>query len=119
MKKTVVIGFVGTQLDSGTNSSRWERWRPTVSLTQHESLIIHRMVLLHDQKHQVLVGLLKSDIAAVSPETEVVPVAMNIADPWDFGQVYAALYDFAGQYPFDAEQEEYWIHITTGTHVAQ
>ncbi len=44
---------------------------------------------------------------------------MSIADPWDFGQVYAALFDFAEQYPFDTEREDYWIHITTGTHVAQ
>jgi transcriptional regulatory protein RtcR len=55
----------------------------------------------------------------VSPETQVSPVEINIADPWDFGQVYAALFDFAAQYPFDTEREDYWIHITTGTHVAQ
>jgi transcriptional regulatory protein RtcR len=46
-------------------------------------------------------------------------VEMSIANPWDFGQVYAALFDFAEQYPFDIEHEEYWIHITTGTHVVQ
>jgi transcriptional regulatory protein RtcR len=44
---------------------------------------------------------------------------MNIRDPWDFEQVYAALHDFARGYRFDTEAEDYLIHITTGTHVAQ
>jgi transcriptional regulatory protein RtcR len=61
----------------------------------------------------------QADIGAVSPETTVVPRLLDIADPWDFEQVYAALLDFARDYPFDLDAEEYWIHITTGTHVAQ
>jgi transcriptional regulatory protein RtcR len=119
MKKIVVIGFVGTQLDAGSNTLRWQKWRPTLSLAQHEDVIIHRMVLLHDRKYQALTKQLQEDIAAVSPETLVDPVIIAIADPWDFGDVYAALFDFAERYPFDTEREEYWIHITTGTHVAQ
>ena len=119
MKRKVVIGFVGTQLDAGTKVSRWEKWRPTVSLTQHEDLLIHRIVLLHDRRHQTLVTRLQEDIASVSPETEVTPIEFSIKDPWDFGEVYGSLYDFAKHYPFDTEREEYWIHITTGTHVVQ
>jgi len=119
MKKKVVIGFVGTQLDAGSAVSRWERWRPTLAITQHEDLLIHRLVLFYDRRHLSLVKLLKEDIAAVSPETQVEAIECVIRDPWDFGDVYAALFDFAGRYAFDTEQEDYWIHITTGTHVAQ
>ena len=36
-----------------------------------------------------------------------------------FRTVYAALHDFARSYPFNVEEEDYLIHITTGTHVAQ
>src|SRR6202008_3647103 len=42
-----------------------------------------------------------------------------IDDPWDFEDVYSNLFDFARSYPFDPDKEEYWIHITTGTHVVQ
>lgn len=119
MKRKVVIGFVGTQLDAGKSVSRWEKWRPTVSLTQHEELLVHRMVLLHDYKYQSLAVQLKEDISSVSPETEITLTEINIGNPWDFGEVYAALFDFAQRYPFDTENEEYWIHITTGTHVVQ
>jgi transcriptional regulatory protein RtcR len=38
---------------------------------------------------------------------------------WDFGEVYGALYDWVRGYPFDSDREQYWAHITTGTHVAQ
>ncbi|MFL6658109.1 MAG: RNA repair transcriptional activator RtcR family protein, partial [Massilia sp.] len=38
-KRTVVIGFIGTQLDSGKGSGRWEKWRPTVALAQYEDVV--------------------------------------------------------------------------------
>lgn len=118
-KKTVVIGFIGTQLDSGKGSGRWEKWRPTVALTQYEDVVIDRFELLYSGRFDELVTRVAADIATVSPETTVVPRALPISDPWDFGDVYGNLFDFARSYPFDPEKEEYWIHITTGTHVVQ
>ncbi len=118
-KKTVVIGFLGSQLDAGQGAGRWEKWRPTVSLVQHEDTLVHRLELLHVPKHAALAQALQRDIGSISPDTEVRLVPMEIADPWDFGEVYGALYDWVRRYPFDAEREQYWAHITTGTHVAQ
>jgi transcriptional regulatory protein RtcR len=118
-KKIVVIGFIGTQLDSGKGSARWEKWRPTVALTQHEDVVVDRFELLYNGERETLVEQLTLDIGAVSPETQVVPRKVDMVDPWDFEQVYSALFDFAGDYPFDPEHEEYWVHITTGTHVVQ
>jgi len=118
-KKTVVIGFVGTQLDSGRGSARWEKWRPTVALTQHEDVVVDRIELLFNGNMHALVEQVGQDIGAVSPETTVISHNIEIDDPWDFEQVYGALFDFAKSYPFDPENEEYWVHITTGTHVVQ
>ncbi|MEY4563764.1 MAG: hypothetical protein RLZZ618_3041 [Pseudomonadota bacterium] len=118
-KKNVVIGFLGTQLDGGLGAGRWEKWRPTISLVQHPDTVIHRLELLHPTQHTALAAVVKADIASVSPETEVQLIPMDIADPWDFGVVYAALYDWARSYRFDPAREHYWAHITTGTHVAQ
>ncbi|MCU0927470.1 MAG: RNA repair transcriptional activator RtcR, partial [Hydrogenophaga sp.] len=118
-KKIVVVGFLGSQLDAGHGAGRWERWRPTVSLVQHQDTLVHRLELLHVPKHEALAKAVQRDIAAVSPETEVRLVSMDIADPWDFGEVYGALYDWVRRYPFDSDREQYWAHITTGTHVAQ
>ena len=118
-KKIVVIGFVGTQLDSGKGSARWEKWRPSVALTQHEDMVIDRFELLCNRGYEGLVRQVIEDMGAVSPETQVVSHTLALDDPWDFEQVYSALFDFARDYPFDPEREEYWVHITTGTHVVQ
>lgn len=118
-KRTVVIGFLGTQLDSGQGAGRWEKWRPTVSLVQHQDTQVDRLELLYTPRHAPLAAQLREDIAGVSPQTEVRLVEMDLADPWDFGEMYARLYDWVRGYPFDPERERYWAHITTGTHVAQ
>jgi transcriptional regulatory protein RtcR len=118
-QKTVVIGFLGTQLDSGRGAGRWEKWRPTVSLVQHEDMVVDRLELLYTRQHEALALLLKQDMETVSPDTEVRLVPLVMADPWDFGEVYGALYDWVQQYPFQPDKERYWTHITTGTHVAQ
>ncbi|HEX5687604.1 MAG TPA: RNA repair transcriptional activator RtcR [Ideonella sp.] len=118
-KKTVVIGFLGTQLDGGQGAGRWEKWRPTVSLAQHDDLLVHRLELIYTPQHRALAERVALDITMASPDTEVKPIEMEIADPWDFGEVYAALYDWARSYRFNPDREQYWAHITTGTHVAQ
>ncbi len=118
-KNTVVIGFIGTQLDSGKGSARWEKWRPTVALTQHEDVVIDRLELLYNGEPTPLLDQVMQDIDTVSPETSVVPRRVDIDDPWDFEQVYGALFDFARAYPFEPDREDYWVHITTGTHVVQ
>jgi transcriptional regulatory protein RtcR len=120
MKTKVVIGFVGTQLDAGDGPGRWERWRPTVSLGLHEDFLIGRMELLVDERRNPKTSrLLREDLARVSPETEIRIHDTYIADPWDFESVYETLYAFARTYPFDLDKEDYYVHITTGTHVAQ
>jgi transcriptional regulatory protein RtcR len=120
MKKAVVIGFLGTQLDyAGKGAARWEKWRPTVGLCQQEDLVVDRLELLHDARSRGLAERVTRDIASVSPETAVNRVEMEIRDPWDFEEVYTTLHDLCRAYPFDTEHEDYLIHITTGTHVAQ
>ncbi|HEY5993270.1 MAG TPA: RNA repair transcriptional activator RtcR [Gallionellaceae bacterium] len=120
MKKTVVIGFLGTQLDyAGKGAARWEKWRPTVGLCQQPDLVVDRLELLHDARSRGLAERVRQDIASVSPETEVRRVEVEIRDPWDFEEVYTTLHDLCRSYPFDTENEDYLIHITTGTHVAQ
>ena len=106
-------------LDQGKGPTRWERWRPSVALCQHEDLLLSRFELLHEPKFTALYHQIEADIKSVSPETQVRAHAMQFENPWDFQDVYGALHDFARAYPFNPEEEEYLIHITTGTHVAQ
>lgn len=119
MRKTVVIGFLGTTLDKGRGAERWNRWRPTVAVCQHPDLVVDRYELLRDPAHAPLGHVVVTDIGRISPETTVAAHDLPLQDPWDFGEVYAALLDFAAEYPFDPDNEDYLMQITTGTHVAQ
>jgi transcriptional regulatory protein RtcR len=118
MKPVVVIGILGTTLDT-VGRGRWSRWRPTVDLCRHPDLIVSRLELLTQPQFHELTNTVVADIAQVSPETTVRTHFLEYDDAWDFEQVYAALHDFALAYPFDVEREEYLLHITTGSHVAQ
>ena len=118
MAKKVLIGLLGPTLDTGYNASRWERWRPSISTCQHEDFLIDRFELLHQSKFSSLANIISDDIKQVSPETEVTTQLIELNDPWDFEEVYGCLHNFSRNYNFK-DDEEYYIHITTGTHVAQ
>ena len=115
---TVVIGFLGTMLDRATGD-RWQRWRPTVDLCRHDDFVVKRLELLSEQRFQSLADQVSTDIRSVSPETDVRVHNLRIRDPWDFQEVYGALHDFVRAYPFRTDEESYFAHMTTGTHVAQ
>jgi transcriptional regulatory protein RtcR len=119
MRSTVAIGLVGSVLDAGKGTARWEHWRPSVGLCQQEALIVRRFELLHQSTDAGLAETVAADVRSVSPETEVRLHAIDLRDAWDFEEVYGALHDFVGAYAFDTEREDYLVHITTGTHVAQ
>src|SRR4030081_2466824 len=115
----VAIGLLGTTLDAGRSHDRWSSWRPTVAICMQPDFVIKRLELLHGLRDKTLAHRVANDISAVSPETTVKLHAIEFGDPWDFERVYETLFKFARTYPFDTDNEEYLIHITTGTHVAQ
>lgn len=119
MRKTVLISPLGTNLDRAFGEDRWERWRPTVSLCQQEDLEVDRLVLLADPKFGKLAKQIEADVQTTSPNTEVQHVGTPLRDPWDFAEVYASLLDFVESTEFDPDQEDYLVHMTTGTHVMQ
>ena len=118
-KRRVVIGLLGTTMDRGVSAKRWEAWRPSVAVCQHDDLLIDRFELLHSVRFTALAETIRDDIHRVSPETEVRLVVDPTTDAWDFEDVYGNLHDFARAYRFDNDAEDYLVHITTGSHVAQ
>ncbi|MEM1452141.1 MAG: RNA repair transcriptional activator RtcR [Planctomycetota bacterium] len=122
-RPTTIVSLLGVQLDAGwqgrTDERRWESWRPTVSLFQHDDLDPERLVLLADPKHGRLAEVVAEDVRSVSPNTTVERVPLSTSNPWDFAEVYGALRDFADARAIDPEREDVLVHMTTGTHVAQ
>ena len=119
MKKNVAIGLLGPKLDAGMHADRWNSWRPNVGLFGHEDLRFHRFEMLYQRRFSGLAQVVAQDVRETSPETTVNRHVVHMGNPWAFESVYEALHDFARSYPFDLERERYFVHITTGTHVAQ
>ena len=118
-KTQVAISFLGTVLDNGFGSARWQKWRPNIALHQRADIGFNRMELFYSEKYRPLAERVRDDIHALRPNTQVNLINMELANPWDFSEVYTKLHDWAASYPFDTEAENYYTHITTGTHVAQ
>lgn len=117
--RNVVMGFFGQVLDRSNIQKRWQRWRPSLSLLMQEDFLVNRFELLVLKKNRDQLDQIVEDMASVSPETEIRIHLLDIQDPWDFEQVFAELLRFGQDYAFDLESEQYFVHITTGTHVAQ
>jgi transcriptional regulatory protein RtcR len=119
-KRLVVIGLLGSVLDQpGRGPKRWDKWRPSVDLCRHEDLLVHRFELIYAPEHEDLAAAVAADIVQVSPDTEVCRRCVPFRDAWDFEEVFGVLHDFARAYDFRVDDEDYLVHITTGTHVAQ
>ena len=116
----VVIGILGSRLDhGGLGKRRWERWRPSVALLMHSEFQVDEYLLMYLPEDQLLLDLTVQDMAEVSPHTKVTAVPIACEDPWDFEQVYSQIHAVAVSQTFDVEQNNYFVNITTGTHVAQ
>ncbi|MGL1937219.1 MAG: RNA repair transcriptional activator RtcR [Fibrobacterales bacterium] len=119
MKKKVVIGILGTKLDAIRGKTKQNPWRPTVSIFQHKEFKIDRLELLFNPDDSRLAETIKKDVIAASPKTVVKDVHIVYEDPWAFEEVYGNLLDFTQSYKFNPDKEEYYVHISTGTHTAQ
>lgn len=119
MRKKVVIGFMGTKLDSGLTEKRWARWRPTVALFGHDEFVPDAIEMLTiNGDYQPLVDVVTADIRHLRPNAQVRTHCLSVSNAWSFEEVYAALHEFAIGYDF-RDDTDYYVHLTTGTHVAQ
>ena len=75
--------------------------------------------LISSPAHSHLADDIIADIATVSPDTNVIRETLDFKNPWDLEEVYAGLYDLSRHIDFRPDKHRYFIHITTGTHVAQ
>jgi transcriptional regulatory protein RtcR len=116
----VILGILGSRLDhGGLGRKRSQRWRPSISLLMQPELPVAEFVLIHHPDEAELAAITVRDMQALSPQTRITPYVVTYQNPWDFEEVYSQLLDFTRSYNFDPEQNSYYVHITTGTHVAQ
>lgn len=114
-----VFGFVGPESDGGTGPERWDRWRPSVSVVAHDDFPVARFHLLHEPRFEELGSTLEADIAKISPTTRVTRHRVDLQDPWDFAEVYGALFDLLRGFALDPDRFPLFAHTTTATHTIQ
>ena len=118
--RDIIYSFLGTTLDGhGQHTDRWAYWRPTISLALQEDRHFDEYHIWYQTRYQRLYDQVRTDLLLCSPDSVVVPELMEFENPWDFEEVYGKLYDFCRGQTFCPEENRYYIHITTGTHVAQ
>ena len=116
----VLISLLGSTLDNhGRGEGRWGVWRPSVALAMQENLHFDRYYLLYQPNYKDLYEAVAADVRICSPDTEVIGEEIPFVDPWDFEEVYSKLYEFSQRKNFSSDDHNFYIHITTGTHVAQ
>ena len=119
--KTTVISVLGTYKDAlgGTGPERWEVWRPTIGLARQDDLPIDELHIIFNQEFSRLAERIRDDVMCVSPNTKVVLDIIQLANPWDFEEVYEKFYDYVKRPCFRDETTNYYIHLSTGSHVEQ
>ena len=119
--KTIALSILGNIKDfqGGNNEERWTRWRPNIGLVQQKDLPIDELHLIVNTEFQYIADVIKADIKTVSPHTKVIFEPVVIKDAWDFEEIYTLFADLAREPFLHSDSAEYYIHISTGSHVEQ
>jgi len=109
-QKNVFIGFIGYVLDSR------QGWKPTLSAFEFEDLKFARAELITEKKWGKLNQELLLAIKKAAPDCDVRLHELSYSDPWDFEEAYEKFHHFIDGYKFNTKDENYYFHMTTGTH---
>lgn len=117
-RRNVVFGVLDPYWDADVDHPSTGYWRPTVSALSMPNFHVDRFELLIQASiDRSLVDTVLAAMQAASPGTIIVLRHHQYNDPWDFEEIYAYLHDQVADYPFDLEEEAYFVHMSTGTHV--
>lgn len=109
----MVFSVVGSKLDAPTS------WRPTLQLIRHpESLPVTDLVLLEQELTKRHTDSTLRDVGIEAPHVRCERVSIPLDDVFSFEQVYSTFYEFCRGRTW-CEDTDYYIHLTTGTHVMQ
>ncbi|MFP3090302.1 RNA repair transcriptional activator RtcR family protein [Treponema sp. TIM-1] len=121
-KKIIVFGFLGFDRDTGRGGV--DRWRSSISMFEHPEFpidVFHVICPSVSPEFDAsrLVNEVLYDIAWLSPTTDLKSHIVDFKTPWDFKEVYGKIFNFCENFTFEPETEDYFFHISVGTHVQQ
>lgn len=93
-------------------------WHPILHLAQLEGRRADELVLLHTPSQLDEAERLRDELTRAHG-TDVALHPLAITDPNDFDQIYDALRHLAQEYEFDTTVDDYLVHASAGSSVAQ
>lgn len=116
-RRRVVFGFLDPYWDQDIEHPSTGRWRPTIAAVSNPEFEVARFELLVQPENSELAEVVMAEMKAASPKIEIKIYQHQYKDLWDFEAVYSYLHDLVADYHFDPDEEEYFIHMSTGTSV--
>ncbi len=117
MKRNVVFGLFDPEWDGVTPDATTPAWRPTLCAVTQPDFPVARFILLVQSPFLAMAEKLVEEMRAASPGIEIEMHTNTLNDPWDFEEVYGYLFDIAEGQTYDLDHEDYFVHMSAGTHV--
>ncbi|MFZ4534957.1 RNA repair transcriptional activator RtcR [Propionivibrio sp.] len=117
-KRNVVFGVMDPFWDANIDHPSTGFWRPTVSAVSVLEFPVDRFeLLIQNSINPEFANEVMAAMKVASPTSTIIPHFHQYNDLWDFEEVFAYLHDEVADYPFDPDEEDYFVHMSTGTHV--
>lgn len=117
IKRKVIFGILDPFWDANVDHPSTGFWRPTVSAISTHDFPVHRLELIVQVDAKELMDEVLDVLKEISPGTEVRVHFQHYSDLWDLEEIYGYFHDLVEDYPFDLDAEDYFVHMSTGTHV--
>lgn len=117
IKHNVIFGILDPFWDANVEHPSTGFWRPTVSMVSTPDFPVHRIELVVQVDAKALGDEVIAAIQSISPQTTIRIHPHQYRDLWDFEEMYGYFHDLVEEYPFDLDAEDYFVHMSTGTHV--
>lgn len=117
-KRRVLFADPSPQFDYGSDEGRWQRSRPTVDVCAASNFHFDEVRLRYLHGQEALAKQLVVDIGVVSPGTKVWLDSRQsseaIQNSSDFELFYLGIYEYYSRYPFDYENNDYYVFLPPG-----
>lgn len=117
MSKSIMISFLSTSLDGGTQDKRRTKWRPNVGVALASEPQIDRMILLYEKTDEDLAYRIKEDANRMRRDFEVQLIETSPSSS-DLSSTYRNVLRLSDVLKFDPV-DQYYLNITTCTPIQQ
>lgn len=117
MAKSIVISFLSSTLDGGTNDKRRTKWRPNAGIALASEPQIDRLILLYELRDEALAIQVRDDAKQMRKDFDVQLMEASPSSS-NLGSTYMTVLSLGERLQFDPDYQ-YYLNITTCTNLQQ